>query len=115
MQKNRSRKRQHRVKGYESVPFQTPNELFIPADKEYIKKERQKAKELKKTRWWKNKLNAGECYYCGKIFSKEDLSMDHLVPLTRQGRTTKNNVVVACKNCNFEKKHKTLVEIRLNR
>ena len=90
-------------------------ELFLPADKEYIKKERQKAKELKKTIWWKNKLNKKECYYCTKKFDIKNLSMDHLVPLVRGGRSTKNNVVVACKKCNSEKKYKTLVEIRLNK
>ena len=87
----------------------------MPADQEYIKKERHKAKELKKTLWWRNKLNNRECYYCAKKFDVENLSMDHLVPLVRGGRSTKNNVVVACKKCNSEKKHKTLVEIRLNK
>ena len=91
------------------------NELFMPADKEHIKKERQKAKELKKTLWWKNKLDKKECYYCEERFQKESLSMDHIVPLIRWGRSTKNNVVVACKKCNSEKKHKTLVEIRLHK
>ncbi|MDE0518823.1 MAG: HNH endonuclease [Oligoflexia bacterium] len=90
-------------------------ELFLPTDKAYIKKERQKAKELKKTLWWKNKLNKKECYYCEKKFDIKNLSMDHLVPLVRGGRSTKNNVVVACKKCNSEKKYKTLVEIRLNK
>ena len=115
MKKKISHRKQNRVKGHRSIPIQSLGELFISADKEYIKKERQKSKELKKTHWWKNKLNERKCYYCGKTFNKEELSMDHLVPLARQGRTTKNNVVVACKNCNFEKKHKTLVEIRLNK
>ena len=91
------------------------NELFMPADKEHIKRERNKAKILKKTLWWRNKLSKGECYYCGEKFAAENLSMDHLVPLVRGGRSTKNNVVVACKQCNSEKKYKTLVEIRLSK
>ncbi len=91
------------------------DELFLPADKEHIKRERHKAKELKKTLWWKNKLSKGECYFCGKQFNIENLSMDHLVPLVRRGRTIKNNVVVACKKCNSEKKHKTSIEIHLNK
>lgn len=90
-------------------------ELFMPADTEHIKKERQKAKELKKTPWWKKKLSEKKCYYCGQQFEIENLSMDHIVPIVRWGRSTKNNVVVACKKCNSEKKHKTLVEIRLRK
>lgn len=90
-------------------------ELFMPADTEHIKKEREKAKTLKKTDWWQNKLKAGKCHYCGKNFPKNALSMEHLTPLVRWGKTIKNNVVTACKKCNREKSHKTLVEIRLNK
>ncbi len=115
MMKKEKNKRKNKLEGDGLVPIQGATKWFMPADKEHIKKERQKAKELKKTRWWKNKLNKGECYYCGKTFKTEDLSMDHLVPLVQKGRTIKGNVEVACKKCNFEKKHKTLVEIRLNK
>ena len=87
----------------------------MPADAEHIKRERQKARELKKTLWWRNKLSKKECYYCGNKFDVDNLSMDHLVPVVRGGRSTKSNVVVSCKKCNFDKKHKTLVEIRLHK
>jgi len=91
------------------------NEIFMPADKKHIKKEREKAKALKKTIWWKNKLSKKQCYYCGENFKLDNLNMDHIVPLVRGGYSTKRNLVVSCKKCNFEKKHKTLVEIRLHK
>jgi 5-methylcytosine-specific restriction endonuclease McrA len=31
--------------------------------------------------------------------------MDHLVPLVRGGRSTKSNIVTACKDCNNRKKY----------
>jgi 5-methylcytosine-specific restriction endonuclease McrA len=31
--------------------------------------------------------------------------MDHVVPLIRGGRSTKGNLVAACKECNSRKKH----------
>ncbi len=31
--------------------------------------------------------------------------MDHLVPLARGGRSTKGNLVPACKECNTKKKY----------
>ncbi len=31
--------------------------------------------------------------------------MDHLIPLTRGGRSLKANLVAACKECNNRKKH----------
>lgn len=87
----------------------------MPENPEHIKKERQKARLLRKTRWWKEKIQKGLCYHCGKSFSSEDLTMDHLVPLVRGGKTGKNNVVVSCKKCNSEKSFKTLVELNLKK
>jgi 5-methylcytosine-specific restriction endonuclease McrA len=49
-------------------------------------------------------LDAGICYYCGKKFRPIDLTMDHLVPLSRGGRSVKNNLVTACRECNASKK-----------
>ncbi len=66
--------------------------------------ERAKARELRKSRWWQQKTARGRCYYCAKKVAYKDLSMDHLVPLARGGRSTKNNLVPACKDCNNRKK-----------
>lgn len=85
----------------------------MPENSSHIKREREQAQKLKKTRWWHQKVQKGVCYYCEKTFSPKDLTMDHLTPLIRGGKTGKNNVVVACKNCNSEKSFKTLVELKL--
>ena len=34
------------------------------------------------------------------------LTMDHVVPIVRGGRSTKGNVVPSCKDCNSKKKHR---------
>ncbi len=87
------------------------NDFFIPqATEKEIAKERAKARELRKTNWWHEKISHGECYYCGKIFKPEELTMDHVVPLIRGGKSTKNNIVPACKECNNAKKHKLPIE-----
>ena len=91
------------------------NDLFMPESLDYIKKEREKARLLKKTRWWREKLQKGLCYHCGKTFSPVSLTMDHLVPLVRGGKTGKNNTVVSCQKCNSEKSFKTLVELKLKK
>jgi 5-methylcytosine-specific restriction endonuclease McrA len=72
---------------------------------EELKKERAKSRELRNSQWWKRRLSEGRCYYCGKEFSPGELSMDHVVPLIRGGKSTKGNVVPACKVCNNKKKH----------
>ncbi|NDD93015.1 HNH endonuclease [bacterium] len=75
-----------------------------------IKREREKARELRKTRWWLDQVNRGTCHYCQKKFSASELTMDHLVPLARGGTSTKGNIVCACKNCNRDKKLDTPVD-----
>jgi len=41
-----------------------------------------------------------QCLYCG---CKEDLTFDHVIPRSRGGRTTWENVVTACAGCNLMK------------
>jgi len=77
--------------------------MLESAPKEATQKEKGKARKLRKTQWWLNKLNAGLCHYCGKEFSRSQLTMDHVVPLSRGGKSTKGNVVPACKECNNKK------------
>ncbi|MCW7504661.1 HNH endonuclease [Leptospira paudalimensis] len=79
--------------------------FFSDVSDEEIRRERKKAKDLKNTAWWKNKRASGICHYCGKKFKVEDLTMDHLIPLIRGGKSVKANLVPACKECNFKKKH----------
>ena len=77
--------------------------FYQSASASHQKKERQKARDLRRSTWWREKIQRGVCYYCEKKFSKEDLSMDHKVPIARGGFSTKNNIVVCCKSCNSKK------------
>jgi 5-methylcytosine-specific restriction endonuclease McrA len=43
------------------------------------------------------------CQYCGKKFPTSELSIDHVAPLSRGGKTTWTNVVCACTDCNKRK------------
>ena len=72
---------------------------------EDIKKEKAKARELRNSQWWKNKLSSGVCYYCGKKFKPSELTMDHIVPIIRGGKSAKGNIVPCCKECNNKKKY----------
>jgi 5-methylcytosine-specific restriction endonuclease McrA len=79
-------------------------------DSKRLRKERDKARLLKKTQWWQDQLNRGACYYCQKQFSRQQLTMDHIVPLARGGTSTKGNIVPACSDCNRNKKLDTPVD-----
>lgn len=83
--------------------------MFEP-DEDQIKLERNKARELRKSQWWKNRIGRGECYYCHEQFPPKELTLDHIVPVSRGGRTTRGNCVPCCKECNNRKQSLTPVE-----
>ena len=43
------------------------------------------------------------CQYCGKRFKTKDLNVDHVIPRSRGGRDTWENLVCACVRCNIKK------------
>lgn len=73
-------------------------------DEADLKREKRKARELRQSQWWKRRCSKGVCHYCGQPVKPQDLTMDHVVPISRGGKTTKGNVVPACKACNNAKK-----------
>ena len=77
----------------------------LDLDEADIKRERQRARDLRSSQWWKRKLAKGVCFYCSSYVLPKELTMDHIVPVARGGRSTKGNVVPACKECNNKKKN----------
>lgn len=49
------------------------------------------------------------CQYCGT--SNHPLTVDHVVPKSRGGKTNWTNIVVACKTCNLKKGDRTPLEM----
>ena len=43
------------------------------------------------------------CQYCGKILAAGELTLDHVVPRSRGGSSTWENLVACCHNCNRRK------------
>lgn len=81
------------------------NGFIIELSEQEIRREKDKARELRKTRWWQNRVAQGICNYCCGTFPPEALSMDHIVPIIRGGKSTRGNVVPACKECNSRKRY----------
>lgn len=79
-------------------------EFYFSADEKDVKREKAKARELRKSQWWKRKCDKGRCHYCQAEVTPTELTMDHVVPLARGGKSTKGNLVTACKECNTKKK-----------
>lgn len=55
------------------------------------------------------KRDGFECVYCGDS-NKKTLTLDHVVPQSKGGPNTWDNLVTACKRCNNEKADLTLKE-----
>ena len=56
-------------------------------------------------------LHGGKCSYCGR---SGKLTQDHVVPLSKGGGTTAENIVPACVTCNAKKGARTPSEWRPN-
>lgn len=80
--------------GYRFVPEVTPEE---------ITRQKARARELRQSGWWKRRIADGLCHYCGGRVGPRGLTMDHVVPLIRGGKSARGNVVPACKACNSKK------------
>lgn len=75
-----------------------------------VKSERRKAQALRQSSWWKNIVQSCKCYYCNTPLDASSATMDHIVPLAQGGRSSRGNVVAACKDCNTKKHSRNAVE-----
>src|SRR5438046_2174973 len=66
-----------------------PSPFLVEVTEEQIRRERQKARELRSSQWWQRKRSTGICHHCGSKFSPRELTMDHLIPLIRGGKSSK--------------------------
>ncbi|MBS1986185.1 MAG: HNH endonuclease [Bdellovibrionales bacterium] len=53
------------------------------------------------------------CQYCKETFPSKELTLDHVVPLVRGGRTSWSNIVACCADCNQKKGGRTPQEAGL--
>ncbi|MCR9104549.1 MAG: HNH endonuclease [Gammaproteobacteria bacterium] len=53
------------------------------------------------------------CLYCGCQFPRSDLTRDHVLPTSRGGTDRWENVVAACKRCNWQKDNRTPEEAHM--
>lgn len=60
-------------------------------------------KEVKFTRQNVFLRDGNRCQYCGEVFQRQDLNLDHVVPRARGGKLCWENVVCSCIPCNGRK------------
>ena len=79
--------------------------FIVSVPPELLRKEKEKAAQLRGSQWWKRQVAKGVCYYCQRKIPPAALTMDHLVALIRGGKSSRGNVVPACRECNSRKKY----------
>lgn len=57
-----------------------------------------------------SRLYASPCFYCNKY---EEITIEHLIPVSRNGDDGIGNLVALCKSCNSSKHNKTWMEWRI--
>jgi len=55
-----------------------------------------------------------QCQYCGKVLPKHELTIDHVIPRSRGGEDTWENLVLACLSCNLRKGNLTPDEAQMS-
>ena len=87
-------------------------EHVVGVDDAFIRQQKAKAREMRKSRWWQQKIGSGRCQYCGAKVAPKELTMDHIVPLAMGGNSNKGNIAACCKACNTKKKTMMPIEWR---
>ena len=90
--------------------LEVPTWVEVEADPAHVRREREKARHLRASAWWRRRLQRRTCAYCGGTFGERELTMDHVVPVARGGRSAPGNVVASCEACNVRKKLLTPAE-----
>jgi len=72
-------------------------------DDDTLRREKARARELRQTSWWRRRISTGRCHYCARDVGAKALTVDHVVPLVRGGRSIRANMVPACRECNHKK------------
>ncbi|MES3036573.1 MAG: HNH endonuclease [Bdellovibrionota bacterium] len=53
------------------------------------------------------------CQYCAQKFPQKLLTMDHVVPVSKNGQNSWTNVVTACRQCNQRKANRTPAQAKM--
>jgi 5-methylcytosine-specific restriction endonuclease McrA len=65
-------------------------------------------REVKYSRQTIFQRDDSKCAYCNKKFDKKELTIDHIMPKSKGGKSTWMNTITSCRKCNFKKGDKLL-------
>ena len=83
------------------LPFRIPKTVVL---KRYIKLPNKMYRPNRRNIFIRDNYT---CRYCQKHLEPGELSVDHILPKSRGGKETWENLITACKNCNCAKGDRT--------
>jgi 5-methylcytosine-specific restriction endonuclease McrA len=98
------------VEEYETEIRASSMVINVPAVVRLRKAFRRHAKPVKFSRVNIYARDGHRCQYCGIKCAIDELTYDHVIPRSRGGRTTWDNIVSCCYDCNAEKANRTPLE-----
>jgi len=115
---------------YSTYDFQNWCDIPVQSDDEYIATPRCKLKiprvillldfdklprqEVRFTRKNIYFRDRNRCQYCGKRYLTKELNLDHVIPISRGGKSRWDNIVCCCFDCNAKKGNKILYECHMS-
>lgn len=88
-------------------------EILVPRIIRLVRFDRMHTSSLRLNRRNLFARDGHRCQYCGQSLPLSQLSLDHVVPRSRGGATTWENVVASCLRCNTKKGGRTPQEARM--
>ncbi len=88
-------------------------ELAMPSVVRFHKVLRNRKKAVKFSRQNVFARDKGRCQYCRERVPRHLATYDHVMPRAQNGKTTWDNVVIACAGCNQKKGNRTPVQARM--
>ena len=98
------------VEQYDQLVRASSIVVNVPAVVRLRKAFRRHAKPVKFSRVNIYARDSYRCQYCGLKCTIDELTYDHVVPRSKGGRTTWENIVSACYTCNRHKANRTPAE-----
>lgn len=83
------------------------SQMNMPSVVRHVKMPKHKGKGIKysgENVWARDK---GRCQYCGLQVPRSQFTRDHVIPKSRGGKSSFDNIVTACHNCNNRKANRT--------
>lgn len=105
------------VEQYDDIFIRTVDKAFrAPSVVRFLGKVYRRFKHGAKLRFSRNNIylrDGGRCQYCLNNLSKDKITLDHVIPVSKGGKKTWENIVLCCVTCNQQKGNRTLEQANM--